>query len=104
MLTTAKNALQDNLNSPEAENVRNDLSNLKTDVSALARHVRDDAAVIAKNVRDDAVEIASEKYSFFKQEGKKQVERMEAQVHAKPVQSIAIAFAAGAILALLARR
>jgi ElaB/YqjD/DUF883 family membrane-anchored ribosome-binding protein len=55
-------------------------------------------------VRDDAVEMASEKYSFFKSEGKKQVERMEAQVHAKPVQSIAIAFAAGAILALLARR
>ncbi len=104
MLTTAKNTLQDNLNSQEAENVRNDLRDLKADVSTLAKHVRDDAAVLARNVRDDAVEMASEKYSFFKKEGQKQVERMEAQVHAKPVQSIAIAFAAGAILALLARR
>jgi ElaB/YqjD/DUF883 family membrane-anchored ribosome-binding protein len=104
MLTATRNAIQDNLNSQEAQNVREDVSNLKSDVSTLARHMRDDAAVIAKSVRDDAVEMASEKYSFFKSEGKKQVERMEAQVHAKPVQSIAIAFAAGAILALLARR
>ena len=104
MLTATRNAIQDNLNSPEAQNVRDDVSNLKNDVSTLAKHVRDDAAVIAKSVRDDAVEMASEKYSFFKKEGQKQVERMEAQVHAKPVQSIAIAFAAGAILALLARR
>ncbi len=104
MLTATRNAIQDNLNSQEAQNVRDDVSNLKSDVSTLARHMRDDAAVIAKSVRDDAVEMASEKYSFFKKEGKKQVERMEAQVHAKPVQSIAIAFAAGAVLALLARR
>lgn len=93
MLTATKNVIQDNLNSQEAANIRQDLQDLKQDVTSLARHVKEDSAAIA-----------SEKFAFFKREGKKQADRLEAQVHARPVQSIAIAFAAGAVLALIARR
>lgn len=108
MLTTrmneAKSALQDNLNSPEVENIKEDFRTLKSDVASLARHVKEDGAAIAGKAAHDLKEEATEKYAFLKREGRKQADKLEAQVHAKPIQSIAIAFGVGAVLALLARR
>jgi ElaB/YqjD/DUF883 family membrane-anchored ribosome-binding protein len=108
MLTTrmneAKSAVQDNLNSPEVENIKEDFRALKSDVATLARHVKEDGAAIAGKTAQDLKEEASEKYTFLKEQTRKQADKLEAQVHAKPIQSIAIAFGAGLALALLARR
>lgn len=103
-MTEAKSALQDNLNSPEVENIKEDFRALKSDVATLARHVKQDGAAIAGKAAHEIKEEATEKYAFLKREGRKQVDKLEAQVHAKPIQSIAVAFGVGALLALLARR
>ncbi len=103
-MSEAKAAIQDNLSSPEVENIKEDFRTLKSDVATLAKHVKSDGATIARNAAHDIEEKASEKYAFFKKEGRKQMDKLEAQVHAKPMQSIAVAFGVGAILALLARR
>ena len=108
MLTTRMNetkaAMQDNLNSPEAQNVKQDFENLKADVSTFAARVKADGSAIASKAAHEIEDQAKEKYAFFKREGRKQLDRAEAQVHAKPMQSVAIAFGAGVLLALLARR
>lgn len=108
MLTTrineAKSAIQDNLNSQEAQNVKHDYENLKSDVSSLAARVKADGTAIASKAAHEIEAQAKEKYAFFKREGRKQLDRAEAQVHAKPMQSVAFAFGAGVLLALLARR
>ena len=108
MLTTrmneAKAAVQDNLNSPEVEDIKEDYRALKADVASLARHVKSDGAAIASKTAQELKEEATEKYAFLKEQGRKQADKLEAQVHAKPIQSIAIAFGAGLVLALLARR
>lgn len=103
-MNEAKAALQDNLNSQEAQNVRHDYENLKSDVSSLAARVKADGSAIASKAAHEIEAQAKEKYAFFKTQSRKQMDRVEAQVHAKPMQSVAVAFGAGVLLALLARR
>lgn len=108
MLTTRMNetkaAIQDNMTSQEAQNVKNDYQNLKSDVSSLASRVKSDTSAIASKAVHEIEDQAREKYAYLKTEGRKQLDRAEAQVHAKPMQSMAIAFGAGVLLALLAGR
>lgn len=104
MKNEVKSAVNDARDYPEVNDIKQDVRNLRSDMSSLAARVRADGGAIASKVGHEVEVQAREKYAFFKKEGRKQLDRVEAKVHEKPMQSIGIAFAAGAILALLARR
>jgi ElaB/YqjD/DUF883 family membrane-anchored ribosome-binding protein len=99
-----KSVAKEMRNYPEVEDLKTDVGNLKADVSNLASRVKADGAALASKVGQEIEAQANEKYSFFKRESRKQLDRVEAKVHEKPMQSIAVAFGAGIALALLARR
>jgi ElaB/YqjD/DUF883 family membrane-anchored ribosome-binding protein len=85
---------------PEIQEIRDDLDSLKTNVVELTRHLRsegeDQANMIAEKAR--------KKVAMLRKTGFQEMQKVERRIKAHPAQSLAIAFAVGAVASLLAGR
>ena len=72
----------------------------QTHAGAFFQHVKDDTVEMAKSAANEA----QHKLSDAKSYAKDSLKSLEREVSAKPVQSVAIAFATGAIVSLLLSR
>jgi len=82
------------------DDVKKDLSNLKSDVAGIAGDLKKAGADRAA----DAASYVSKNLDGLKSSGSDALVRIEEQVKARPGQSIAIAFIAGALTSLLLGR
>ncbi|MDP9196564.1 MAG: DUF883 C-terminal domain-containing protein [Pseudomonadota bacterium] len=73
---------------------------LKDSGVALGQHVKEDAREIARSAMNGAMEKMQDLRSFMGRTG----EYLEKEVRARPLQSLGIAVAAGAVLSFLLRR
>jgi len=91
-----------------SDNISNTAQNVAKDVSKDIKSIKDSSVKLAHHLRDDAMEIAhsasaeaQSRYDEMKVVASDYLKTMEREVSAKPVRSVAIAFAAGAALSLL---
>lgn len=96
---TSKNLMKTINPDPSCE-VRDDLKSIKDGSVDLARHLKEDVVHIAESV---AVE-GRQRYDDAKSVAEKYLKVLEKEVTEKPMQSVAIALGAGALLGLLLRR
>lgn len=85
---------------PEIEDIREDLDSLKNNVVELTKHVQKNGAEHTK----EATRMLRSRLDHFKKSGQDQLYQMEKQVKAKPMQSLALAFAAGMLASLVIGR
>ena len=97
-MTVQKNAAS-TIKSTTAD-LRQDIENLKHDAYELAQHAVEAGSRNASQLRDQA----ADQIDTLKEAGKKNLARVEKRIREKPGQSLAIAFAAGALLSLLMGR
>lgn len=81
-------------------NISNDLKSIKQSGADMAQHLKEDAQEFTKLASSEA----RHKMSDFKAYAGTHLKDIENGVVAKPVQSVAIAFAVGAVLSLLLGR
>ncbi|WP_373084747.1 YqjD family protein [Sneathiella sp.] len=86
--------------SPEMSEIKDDLASLKSHVEALTNRLKNEGLDQA----DKLGEKAKEKLYELKGHGQQGLKTVEAQVQAKPAQSLAIAFAVGFLANMLLRR
>lgn len=89
---------------PGIEDIRNDLDALKTNVVELTRHLQENGAGHVQEIRDEVTDLAHKKAATLRKLSKREFRKLESQVKAHPGQSIALAFAAGMAMSLLAGR
>lgn len=94
MKTVSKNGY------PEIDEIRHDLESLKGNVVELTKHIKNDGAHQTQEMK----ETLAKKIDKFKHYSEDQLHHVEDQVKAKPGQSIAIAFLAGAAASVLLGR
>ena len=82
---------------PEINDIKDDLTSLKTDIAKLYRHVYKDGG---KQVK----EFANNKIGEVQDASRESLKKLEKRVTDKPTQSIAIAFAAGIVASILLGR
>lgn len=85
---------------PEIEDIRHDLDSLRNNVVELTKHVTKDGDAKVEDLK----KVASERWEEMAKDGKKRLAMAESRVKEKPAQSLAIAFAAGALLSMLMKR
>lgn len=86
-------------NYSEIDEIREDLHSLKDNVVELTRHLKKDGVEQA----GEANMYVKERLADIQSHGKKGIKQVEEQVKNKPGQSLAIAFATGAVLSMLLR-
>ncbi len=77
----------------EIENIREDIDSLKSNVVALT-----------KTVKHEVADTTATRLERIRKRGKETMGRVEKDVKAKPMQSLAMAFGAGLVLSTLMRR
>ncbi len=87
-------------NHNKVPDLRQDISNLKNDVSELAQHAVAAGSANAQRLREQA----GERFEDLKDASYKNMARVEKRIREKPGQSLAIAFGAGVLLSLLLGR
>ena len=85
---------------PEIDDIRDDLDSLKSNVVELTKHVKHDGEIQTRKMQD----ALKTRLQEMRISGRKQYQKVEKQVKAKPAQSMAIAFAAGVAASMLMRR
>ena len=86
---------------PEIEDIKEDVHSLKENTIELTKHVKKDGEAKVGELKD----VVADNIDTIAGKGQKQLRNVENQVKAKPLQSIAVAFATGlAISAILKRR
>ena len=86
---------------PELEDIKEDIDSLKENTIELTKHVKHDGQAKTAELKATATERLDE----LKASGREHLKDVEKQVKAKPLKSVAIAFATGlAISAILSRR
>lgn len=86
-MTKAKNAY------PEIEDLREDLDSLKSNVVELTRHIKKDGRKQTREIKH----VVTEGLESLRENGEVYLHDAEKMVKQKPMQSLAIAFAAGMI-------
>ncbi len=97
--------IQKQPNSPHNNNVissaktelRSDINALKQDLSSLSQHAIAAGAEGAAQLRQQA----GDSYDQLKSASLRNMERLETRIREKPAQSMAIAFAVGAVVSML---
>lgn len=82
------------------DNIKKDIYTLRSDVIELGRTVKSEGL---KKIEEATIEL-HDKIDNLKREGNEEMDKIQAYINDKPNQSVAIAFAAGALLALLMKR
>ena len=83
----------------ELDEIRQDLDSLKGNVVELTKHLKKDGVEKSHEVGA----IAREQLDHLKTLGIREMHKVENQIKTKPGQSLAVAFAAGALASLLLR-
>lgn len=86
--------------SDSLDNIKEDIYTLRSDVIELGRTVKSEGL---KKIEEATIEL-HDKIDNLKKEGSNEIDKIQSYVNANPNQAVGIAFAAGAILALLLRR
>jgi ElaB/YqjD/DUF883 family membrane-anchored ribosome-binding protein len=89
-----------NTNYPEISDIREDLDSLKHNVIELTKHLGTDGQSKTQAVKKEA----TAKLFGLRNKGIKQLVKTRKRITEKPGQSLAIAFAAGAVISFLASR
>lgn len=84
----------------EIRDIERDLNSLKNDLSKLARHAVEDGSERLQETKS-AIGRNALRLGVI---GAKRVKEVEGHIRTKPMQSIAVAFVAGAFASLLVRR
>lgn len=79
------------------DNIKQDINALKADVIDLSRNVKTDGM---KKIEEATIEL-SDKIDSLKKEGNYELDRVNAYISDRPTQSVAIAFAIGALFATI---
>ncbi len=87
-------------NYQEIDDIREDISSLKSNIVELTKHLKNDAKSEAKDLKETTLNQIDQ----LKDSGANQYHQIEKQVKANPGQSVAIAFAAGVVASLLMNR
>jgi ElaB/YqjD/DUF883 family membrane-anchored ribosome-binding protein len=77
--------------------LRKDIDALKQDLSSLSQHAVEAGAEGAAHLRQHA----SESYDQLRASSRQNMARLESRIRQKPAQSMAIAFAVGALVSML---
>ncbi len=85
---------------PEITDIREDLDSLRSNVVELTKHLTKDGG----NQTRELQKLLQTRLNTMKEKGREQLKTAERRIKAKPVQSIAMAFAAGLVLSALMRR
>lgn len=86
---------------PEIENIKGDIDSLKENTIELGKHIKKDGSFKTSQLKG----VVSDKVQQLSDKGQEQLKNVEGRVKDKPLQSVAIAFAAGLFIsALLGRR
>lgn len=90
---------------PEIEDIRDDLESLKTNVVELTRHVQENGSDKAMHLAEAVAEKAQKQMAKIQTRSKRELQRVERAIKAKPAQSLALAFTAGIVVSqMLAHR
>lgn len=84
----------------EVDNIKQDIDSLKSDTIELAKHIKEDSAAKTAEIK----EMATERVQTMAEQGKERLKDVESKVKKKPLQSLAIAFAAGLAFSVLMGR
>ena len=84
----------------EVDNIKQDIDSLKSDTIELAKHIKEDGAAKTAEIK----EMATERVQTMTEQGKERLKDVESKVKKKPLQSLAIAFAAGLAFSVLMGR
>jgi len=82
------------------DNIKEDIYTLRSDVIELGRTVKSEGL---KKIEEATIEL-HDKIDSLKKEGTEELDKVQAYINDKPNQSVAIAFAVGAALALFLNR
>lgn len=86
---------------PEVKEIKHDIDSLKSNTIELGKHIKEDGAAKTEQLK----EVASNRLHALADQGKDQLKNIESRVKEKPLQSMAIAFAAGlAVSVFMGRR
>lgn len=85
---------------PEIDDIRSDLDSLKDNVVELTRHIKADGA----NEVQALAKLAKKRVSKIQTAGKRELHKIEDSIQTHPMQSVAIALAAGAVLSFFMSR
>lgn len=96
---TTKNIMK-TINPDASSDVRDDLKSIKDGSVDLARHLKEDAVHIAESIAAEG----QHRYQDAKTFAGRYLNVLEKEVTEKPMQSMAIALGAGALLGLFLRR
>lgn len=81
----------------EIEDIREDLESLKSNVVELTRHVKENGAESANAL----AEITRHRFEKIKNQGERQLHKMERRIKTHPGQSVLAAFVAGFIASVV---
>ena len=84
----------------EIDHIKEDLNSLRNNVVELTKHLQQNGSARADDIRKKA----SERLTEISTMGRRRLKDAEKQIKAKPAQSVAVAFVAGALLSALMRR
>lgn len=84
----------------EVDNIKEDINSLKANTIELGRHVKEEG--VAKT--EELKEVAVDQMHNLAEKSKDQLKNVEGKVKEKPLQSIAVAFAAGLAFSILMGR
>jgi ElaB/YqjD/DUF883 family membrane-anchored ribosome-binding protein len=85
---------------PEVDNIKDDINSLKSNTIELGRHIKDDGAEKTEEIK----KAAQSRLDDLTVKGRDQLKKAEIKVKEKPLQSMAVAFAAGLAFSILMGR
>ncbi|MBL8639980.1 MAG: hypothetical protein JNK24_06455 [Alphaproteobacteria bacterium] len=84
----------------DAKGIRDDLYSLKDNVTELAKHLKEEGSEKSHQM----AEVLLARLKELQGSGRDHLHTLEGQVREKPLQSVAVAFVAGAIVSMLLGR
>lgn len=81
----------------DAKGIKDDLNSLKDNVTELAKHLKKEGSEKSQQM----AEVLLARLKELQESGRDHLQTVEGQVRDKPLQSVAIAFVAGAIASML---
>jgi ElaB/YqjD/DUF883 family membrane-anchored ribosome-binding protein len=84
--------------------LQKDLSKLQTDVMTIMKHVKEEGLSESRYLKNLAVDQITDQIEGIQNVSQRSLKKLEKNVKARPAQSVAIAFAVGAVASFLLGR